>query len=286
MISDLTTDFFQFWVMVLTFVILVPLAWGKAGGVAALTALPASYFNPLSFGGIVFFIGGIFLSGIVILPEVHFWQRIYSAESSSTARKSFLWGLPSILFVVAAILCGLLAVKLAPNASPDTSLFTMMNAVLPSGLLGLGYAGIIAIVMSSIDSILLGGSSTILKDLYMPFFHPKRHEHELLNMARYITAIFGIASAVVAFYFQSIVNLTIFAAFTAGCFSFAILGGLFWKRTTAKACVASMISSLIVLFVSYQFLKEKTFVPVFLVAIVVLIVVSLFTKHSPSEHYI
>jgi len=285
-ISDLLTDFFQFWVMLLTFIILVPLAWGKAGGIQALSALPASHFDPLAFGGIIFFLGGIFLSGLVVLPEVHFWQRIYSADSESTARKSFLWSLPSIIFVAVAILCGLLAVKLAPGVAPDLALFTLMGNVLPSGLLGLGYAGILAIVMSSIDSILLGGSATILKDFYMPIFHPKRHEHELLNMARYITAIFGILSAVVAFYFQDIVSLTILASFTAGCFAFAILGGLFWKRTTAKASIASMISSLIVLYICYPFLKEISFVPSFATAILVLVIVSLCTKHSESEHFI
>jgi SSS family solute:Na+ symporter len=285
-ISDLLTDFFQFWVMVLTFIVLVPLAWGKAGGMDALTALPATYFDPLAFGGIIFFLGGIFLSGLVVLPEVHFWQRIYSADSEKTARRSFIWALPSLLFVAVAIICGLLAVKLAPNVEPDLALFSLMNNVLPSGLLGLGYAGIIAIVMSSIDSILLGGSATILKDFYMPIFHPERHEHELLNMARYITAIFGILSAVVAFYFQDIVNLTILASFTAGCFSFAILGGLFWKRTTAKACIASMISSLIVLYISYPFLKEIAFVPSFFAAVAVLVIVSLLTEHSKSEHFI
>lgn len=285
-ISDLLTDFFQFWVMVLTFVILVPLAWGKAGGMSALTTLPASHFDLLGFGGLVFFLGGIFLSGLVVLPEVHFWQRIYSADSKETARKSFIWGLPALLFVVAAILCGLLAVKLAPGVEADTALFTLMNTVLPSGLLGLGYAGIIAVVMSSIDSILLGGSATILKDLYMPLFHQKRHEHELLNMARYITAIFGIVSAVVAFYFQNIVGLTILSAFTAGSFAFAILGGLFWKRTTAKASIASMVCSLIALYISYPFMKEQAFVPSFLTAIIVLVVVSLLTKHSKSEHYL
>ena len=285
LISDMLTDFFQFWVMLLTFLILIPVLWVRSDGLTALTSLPSSYFDPMAFGGVAFLIGGIFLSGLVLIPSVHYWQRIYAAESLQTSRKSFLYSIPGILFFVcASALVGLFAVSLLPQAEPDSVLFVLMTTYLPSGLLGLCFAGIIAVVMSSIDSLLIGGSATILKDIYQPLFRPKAQEHELLNMVRYITVIFGLIGALVAFFFQNIVTLSLLTAFTALCFVPTILGGLFWKRATAKASISSLLSSLIVLFVLFPFMPKTAFLPSFFIGILVLVLISFFSRHSPSEH--
>lgn len=287
LISDIMTDFLQFWVMLATFVILLPLAWVKAGGFTALKSLPSVYFDPFAFGGVSFLVGGIILSGLVLIPSVHYWQRIYSAESVKTSRKSFLFSIPGVLFFVgASVLAGLFAAIIIPGVNPDSSLFDLMKNILPTGLLGLGFAGIIAVVMSSIDSLLLGGSATLLKDLYMPFFHPKMHERELLNMARYITAIFGMICAMVAFIFQDIIQLSILTAFTALCFVPSTIGGLFWKRTTMKGSIASLLSALVVLYALIGVMPKTAFLPSFVVGTLVLIIVSLLTKHSESENFI
>lgn len=284
-ISDIWTDFMQFWLMLLTFIILIPVAWSKAGGLSALTALPAASFDPLAFGGWAFLIGGIFLSGLVIVPEVYVWQRIYSADSVRTAKRTYAWSIPGyILFICSAILIGLLAITLVPGVEPDTAFFTLMSILLPSGFLGLAYAGMLSVIMSSIDSILLAGAATILKDLYMPVFHPTMHEHELLNMARYITALFGIVGAVVAYIFQDIVQLTLLSAFTVGCLSFAVIGGLFWKRATAKAAIASIICGLATTYLLFPFMPQIAGIPGFFVGAIVLVAVSFFTKHSPGEN--
>jgi SSS family solute:Na+ symporter len=285
LISDIWTDFIQFWLMLLTFIILVPIAWAKAGGISALAALPAASFDPLAFGGWAFLIGGIFLSGLVIVPEVYLWQRIYSADSMKTARRTYVWSIPGyIIFIGSATLIGLFATQLVPGVEPDTAFFTLMNLLLPTGFLGLAYAGMLAVVMSTIDSILLAGASTILKDLYMPFFHPKMHEHELLNMARYITALFGIIGALVAYIFQDIVQLTLLSAFTIGCLSFAVIAGLFWKRATSKGAIASIICGLATTYLLFPSMPKIAGIPGFFVGVVVLIVVSLLTKHAKEEN--
>ncbi len=283
--SDILTDFWQFWVMAATFILLLPAAWIKTGGISVLRELPAGHFDPFAFGGIAFLVGGVLLSGFVLLSGVHYWQRIYAADSVATARKSFWYAVPfAILFILAAVTAGLFAAVLLPNIAADTSLFSLMNLLLPQGLLGLAYAGIIAMVMSSVDSSLLGGSATLLKDVYVPFFHPKMHEHELLNMARYITALLGIVSAAIAFLIPDVVQLTILAASTALVFIPSIIGGLFWKRTTRTAAMISLVASIIILYALVPLAPNFAFLPSFIAGILVLIVVSLLTKHSKTEH--
>ena len=265
--------------MLITFIILLPLAWTNAGGITALQSLPQTYYNPLAFGGVAFLIGGTLLAGLVLLPNVAYWQRIYSADSTSTAKRSFLWTIPwMIIFTFAGIMIGLLAISIVPGVNPDSALFEVMRKLLPTGLLGLGFAGVIAVIMSSVDSLLIGGSATILKDLYMPFFHPKMHEHELLNMARYISAIFGIIIASVAFFFPNIVNLSILAASMALCFVPSIIGGMFWRRSTGKASIFSMVSSVLLLGILFPIMPKAAFIPAFLLAVIIFIIVSILTK--------
>ena len=283
--SDILTDFFQFWIMLITFIVLLFTFFIKLDGITTITSLPKNYFDPLAFGGLTFLIGGIFLSGLIGISSVSEWQRIYSADSTKTARRSYIITIPGVIFfVITAIISGLIAITFVPGVEPDSAIFTLMNNLLPTGLLGLAYAGMLSVVMSSIDSLLLAGSATILKDIYMPFFHPQMHEHELLNMARYITAIFGIIGAIIALLFQDVVKLTLLAAFTTGCFAIPILAGLFWKRTTTKACIASMLTSLITTYMLFPFLPKIAGIPAFLIGFIVIITVSLLTKHSESEN--
>lgn len=279
-ISDMMTDALQFIVMALTFIILLPMALNKAGGISALTNLPSTYFDPLAFGGIAFFIGGIILGGLVLLPSVHYWQRIYSAESTKTVRRSFLWSIPGMLFfVLASIIAGLLAISIVPGVPADSALFELMKTTLPSGLLGFAFAGILAVVMSSVDSLLIGSSATFLKDIYMPLKKIKIKEKHLLKKARVFTIILGLLMALLAFLIPSVVNLSLLVSFTALCFVPAILGGLFWKKASARGAVISMLSSLVVLYLAYPFLPKVAFLPSFLVGIITLIMFSSSNKN-------
>lgn len=278
-ISDITTDFIQFWIMGLTFLILVPLAWTKAGGITALKALPISYYDPFAFGGIVFFIGGLILGGAVLLPSVHYWQRIYSADSVKTARRSFLWSIPGMFFfVTCSALAGLFAVSIVPGVNPDSALFELMQTILPPGILGLGFAGIIALVMSSVDSLLIGGSATILKDLYIPLRGLKMTDKKLLRNAKWFGFVLGILMALVAFLLPDIVKLSLLVSYTALCFVPAIIGGLFWRRTSAKGAVSSMLLGLIVLYSLFWIMPTSAFLPALVVSTLALIIVSFFSK--------
>ncbi len=287
--SDIFTDFLQFWVMLISFMVLVPLALFYAGGTSSITQLPQTYFDPLAFGGLTVLLGGIFLSGLVNVPSVDSWQRIYAAESGKTSQKAFLFAIPLILFFIgAAMISGMLAVKLAPYAVPEQALFEVMKLVMPAGLLGLGFAGIIALVMSSVDSLTVGASATILKDVYQRVFRKqKKHEadKQMMRKARLVTFLFGTSCAIIAFFFRNIVQLSLFAAYTALCFVPAILAGLWWKKTTSKAAIASIVSSLITLYGTAPFIGKIAFVPTLIVGAGVLMGVSYLTKHGKSEEW-
>ncbi len=272
LIADMLTDFIQFWVMILTFIVLIIASFNASKGINAITSLPASYFDPLAFGGLAFFIGGTFLSGLVLLPSVHYWQRIYSAESVKTAKKSFLLSIPGIiLFVGASIFLGLISVSLLPNVNPDKALFQLMEKVLPNGFLGLGFAGILAVIMSSVDSLLIGATATIVKNIYPPFNGQNLSDENILKKAHLITIIFGILMMTAAFILPDLVKLSLLVSFVALCFVPAILGGLLWKRANQRAAIASIVASLIVLFATFPFIPKTAFLPSFIIGTLALV---------------
>ena len=58
------TDFIQFWIMLLIFIILVPLGLMHIGGISAFSKLTETHFNLFTYGGPTLFFGAILL-GII-----------------------------------------------------------------------------------------------------------------------------------------------------------------------------------------------------------------------------
>jgi len=268
------------------------LVWIKAGGFATLQALPAAHWNLFTFGGVPWLIGGILLAGFVEFPQAMYWQRIYSANSVRTAKLSNLLVIPFILaFSGCALLIGLLATGIVPaDTVKDSVFFAVAQAVLPAGILGLVFAGLLATLMSTIDSIIISGAMVIFKDLYLPWKHGRHphlehsaDEHKMLGKMRLIAAVFGIIMAAIAFLAPSVVDLVNLAAFTALCMVPAILAAVFWKRTTSRAVVWSMILSLVVLYASHPFIPRLSFAPGFLTAVIVLVVLTLLNRKQIQE---
>ena len=116
------------------------------------------------------------LIGVPILG-FYFWvtnqyivQRVLGARSMDDARWGALFGgllkLP-VLFIM--VLPGVLARLIFPDISNADAVFpTLVTQLLPSGLVGLVMAGLIAAIMSSIDSTLNSTSTLITLDFVKP----------------------------------------------------------------------------------------------------------------------
>ncbi|MEK7173421.1 MAG: sodium:solute symporter family protein, partial [Patescibacteria group bacterium] len=199
--SDFYTDFAQFWLMIIfLFILLIPIGFISLGGVDSLKSLPPSYFDPFAFGGIEFFIGGLILGIPILLVSMDMWQKIYAAESEKTAKRVFQLGaLILIPFIILPTILGMMAAITLPNSDPNSIIFILIIKFLPTGLLGLGLAGILAVVMSTIDSMLMVGTATLTKDFYKTFINKTADENKTLKMARIFTVLFGLLGLLTAF---------------------------------------------------------------------------------------
>lgn len=249
---DIITDFIQFWIIFITFVMMSIFGYISVGGFSnLLTQLPAGHLNLFAFGGISWTIGAIVLGGFLFLPGSHHWQRIISARDAITARKSFIYSIPLLIIATfLVIFLGLVASVILGNIPKETAIFSLMEVLLPAGFIGVGFAAILAVIMSSVDSLLIGGSTIIHRALF---------KNKGINFARLITAIFGMISFSIAFLIPDIITLSLLQGYFALIFVPAILAG-FYSKKTASASFYSILIPSIVLFVLFSIIGKNTFI--------------------------
>ena len=257
---DIITDFLQFWTMAIVFIVMGFLINQQMGGYVEISRqLPTRYLDPLGFGGASWLIGVIILSGFIYLSNPSHWQRIVAAKNSKVARLSFLGALPLILILsFLMIYFGLAAVTNVDNHSSDRVIFDLMEKSLHSPwLLGAGYAAVFATIMSTVDSLMIGGS-TIIHKLVFPEMK-LNSKYELLT-ARSITALFGIVATLIALYVPSIVTLTLLCATLALVPLASILGGLYSSKISSKASLWGLLGGSLVTLLTFPFYPKHSFI--------------------------
>jgi len=256
---DIITDFIQFWIILIVFLILAFIGYSEVGGISNLLSnVPQGHLNPFGFGGIGWMIGVIVLSGFIFLGNTTHWQRIFSADNEKTARNSFYPSIPFVILLGFIVLfLGLVSSVLLSGIKQEFAIFLLMDKILPPSLVGIGFASILAVIMSSIDSLLIGGSTIIYRGV---FDKNELNSKKKMLYARLITAIFGTIGFLVAFLIPNIITLSLLATYLALIFVPPIIAGIYSKKTTSNASFYSIIIPTILLLVLFPFLKESTFV--------------------------
>ncbi len=121
--------------------------------------------------------------------------------------------------------------------------YSAMLTRLPSGLLGIVLASLIAAFMSTISTHLNWGSSYIVNDFYKQQIHKKASEKELVTVGRISTAILMILSALLALMLTNAKQLFDYIImFGAGTGLIFILRW-FWWRINAWSEISAMFAS-------------------------------------------
>jgi len=126
----------------------------------------------------------------------------------------------------------------------------LLSTILPTGLLGIFAAMMLAAFISTHDTYLHSWGSIFVQDVIMPFRKEPFDKDTHLKALRY--SIFGVAVFIFLFslLFQQNQKIALFFAITAAIFAggsgAVIIGGLYWKRgTTAAAWTAMIIGAFI-----------------------------------------
>ncbi|MEL0455728.1 sodium:solute symporter family protein [Flavobacteriaceae bacterium SZ-1-7] len=121
--------------------------------------------------------------------------------------------------------------------------YSAMLTKLPTGLLGLVLASLIAAYMSTISTQLNWGSSYIVYDFYKQQINPEASEKRLVAVGRLSTVILMVFSAILALLLQNALQLfELLLVFGAGTGLIFILRW-FWWRINAWSEIAAMFAS-------------------------------------------
>jgi solute:Na+ symporter, SSS family len=248
--ADVYTDFVQFFLMMIGVAMIIPLAVQTYGGFDFLTLnLPETHLT-LTGGWTTQMILVWGFLAFWTLADPGFYQRCYAAKNDKIPKKGILisigfWLLFDIcttftgMYAAAASNAGLLVVE-----SATTSYISIASALLPPALLGLFLTGLIATVMSTVDSFTFLGAMNISHDLYKNIFKKQATEKQVINMTK-IGIIITIGFAVIlSLFFNSIVTMW----YTIGTLGISalivpIMIGFFYKgKKSPLASIFSMIA--------------------------------------------
>ena len=242
--------------------------------------LPDSHLNVYNFAGMEFFWLAILFGFPLFLLYMEIWQRIFASYSDKVVNK-ILFGsaIITIPFVVLGVFTGLAAYKINPGFNPDTSFLEIIRLFLPTGILGIAVAGVIATVLSTLNSMIMVISATFIKDIYITFFDKTRDERKQLKMGRIITLCVGLLGVGIAYIFPNLVELAVAANEGLLILAAPIVGGFLWKRANEKSGFYSALIGFIVLWASYPVAGKYSFIPAVLLSVIIFIICSL-KKHG------
>ena len=245
--ADVMTDAVQFALMLLTLGMMVPFIFHLQLGVVS--SIPQGYLNPVAHISVqeiaVFFILLFFLP----VTSAPLYQRFFVSESEACSRKSVLYSIAIWIAVDSIIiLCGFAALRLFPDlVDPDMALI-MLGTLLPAVARGIFFVGLLAVIMSTVNSFLLSGASSLAYDVVRHLW-PASSEVRLLGLSRLFVVVLGVLSLSLALWFQSIVPALLFTLtmWTAGILipTLATLTGKRLRKDTALcSLLAGTLSSL------------------------------------------
>ena len=187
-------------------------------------------------------------------------QRALGAKNIKEAQKGVMFAAYlKLLMPIVIVLPGICAAILFPVLEKSDQAYPTMMSLLPSGLLGLTFAALIAAIVSSLASMSNSISTIFTMDIYRYFKGNEVSQFNLIKVGRITVVVSLIIAALIAkpllgsfeSIFQYIQNFT-------GYFSPGIvvifLVALFWKKATSlSVLIAALISLFGSILISIQF---------------------------------
>lgn len=184
---------------------------------------------------------------------------------------------------------GMIGRILMPDiAAPDTIFPELLLKYTPAVFAALIISGALAAAMSTGDSQLHATSTMLATDVYKKYVNKKADENAMYNVAKVGVIIIGLASVVFALTRPTaLADLLVLSNGGVAVLVPAVIGGLYWKRATREAAIASIVIGELLMITMTFILKAAPFglsgaFWSMMISLVIFVGVSLVTK--PQEH--
>src|SRR5215467_6262023 len=251
------TDTVQTLILITGAVALTVIGLTRVGGLEHLrTMVPPDYFHMIKPASDASFPWtGIFFGAPIL--GIWYWctdqvivQRVLSARDEGHAKAGTIFaGFLKILPVFMLVLPGIIAYALFRDQvanRPDAAYPTLVLNLLPTGLVGLVMAALLAAVMGAMSSVFNSASTLVTLDFYKKV-RPEASENQLVNFGRIATGVMvllgllwvpfiHLISSQLYIYLQSV--QAYISPPIAACFVLGIL----WTRLNAQGAITSLLT--------------------------------------------
>jgi SSS family solute:Na+ symporter len=254
------TDTVQTLILITGAVALTIIGLGKVGGLEHLrTMVPPDFFHMMKPASDPNFPWtGIFFGAPIL--GIWYWctdqvivQRVLSARDEGHAKLGTIFaGFLKILPVFMLVLPGIIARALYADQvvnKPDVAYPTLVLNLLPTGLVGLVMAALLAAVMGAMSSVFNSASTLVTLDFYKKI-RPEASESQLVNFGRIATGVMvllgllwvpfiHLISSQLYIYLQSV--QAYISPPIAACFVLGIL----WPRLNGQGAITSLLTGFV-----------------------------------------
>lgn len=247
------SDIVQFFFMILAVVLVVVFAWAEMGSpLTLMNKLPATHFE---------WTGGEKLSAILVwgfialstLVDPNFYQRVLAAESEKVARRGIMistviW----FLFDICTTLGAMYARAAIPDANPQNAYLQFSMQLVPHGVRGLILAGVLAIILSTLDAYLFNAATCISYDFFKIKTRFKLLHHHLALI------LVAIVSIILSVYFEGnvIEAWKTLGSFSAACLLFPLMVGQWFPGKISERSFCWAVSFGCIGIVSWRILNS------------------------------
>jgi len=244
------TDLVQFFILIIFVYILLPvLSVQEVGGLAALIAQTPPEKFQLNLSPDIITL--IFTNLVMTIAGAEFWQRAFAARDRGSALKGQFGGTLVYAFTIfITLFLGLAAAIIFPNliaeyGTADYAIPVMVASILPAGLTGLTFAGLLSVMMSSADTCILVSTQAMINDIWRTL-KPSMSDREELKLSRIATVVISVFALIVALFYTNAYDALMFAwTFYAAAMGLPCLAALYWKKATKAGILSGMLAGLV-----------------------------------------
>ncbi|KAF1086259.1 Sodium/pantothenate symporter [Sporotomaculum syntrophicum] len=237
--------------------------------------------------------GLVIALGVPVFPQL-FTKYLAAKNPDSLKTTMTLYPVAMIVIYIPVLFLGAFGTLVFPGLegkASDSIIPMMLQNFYAPWVGALVLSAVLAAIMSTTASQLITISTMILKDFYIPYVNKNLSADKEVTVGRVFIFVLAILACYIALNPPSAILTIVTWAFTGyAVLTPGILAALYWRGSTATGVICSVLAgeATVALF-AFGIIPASVLgnwqacVPAVIISTVVLIVVSLMTKHSPDE---
>lgn len=227
----------------------VPVLLAHGGGWSQVKAsLPPTHFQVLGNLRLSEALGLTLPTMLLLIGNQGMYQKFFSARSERDAKLSvYGWIAGTVFLEILLVTFAVIASAKFTTDKPREIIPLAARQGLPALLGAILLGGVFAKIISTANNFLFSPATNLIHDVYERFINKNASQKQILLISRVFVIGLGIFALLQASQFESVLKASLYAYTVYGAaVTPSIMAVFFWRRTTAKGAVTSIILGTVV----------------------------------------